>query len=303
MLSYYLPPITTTQPARSVALGEVHKMIVSEKWAQTTRLLRSFSQRERSGYKCRQLPFVSFSGIFTIRHSNHLVRHSGLLCFDFDHVGCEPCVRQLQRQLIADPLLDVHLAFRSPSGDGLKLVVGVASLVGLGPSAVVSREQIIEMHNAEYAKIAQHILRHHNIQVDKTNDVARACFLCHDTEAYIKLPSVVSIVNSQPTTVGTRHAASPTFDHRPSTVDQKLEYAIQRLEANRIDVTTHYYDWYRIGMALASHFGEAGRSYYHRISQFYPHYTLAETDKQYDRCLRYNHHRIGLGTLFYLINK
>jgi hypothetical protein len=184
-------------------------MIVSTKWAQTTRSLRSLSQNELSGYKRRQLPFVTFSGIFAMRHASRLICHSGLLCFDFDHVGCEACVRQLQRQLIADPLLDVCLAFRSPSGDGLKLVVKVASLVGLRQSAEVSRERIIEMHNAEYAKIAQHILQRHNIQVDKTSDMARACFLCHDPEAYIKLPSVVSTVNSQPTTAPPCSAPPP----------------------------------------------------------------------------------------------
>ena len=83
--------------------------------------------------------------------------------------------------------------------------------------------------------------------------------------------------------------------------DKTLETAIQRIEQHHIDVTTHYHDWYRIGMALASHYGEAGRDYYHRISRFYPHYTPQETNKQYDLCLRYNTHRIHLGTLFYLI--
>ena len=82
---------------------------------------------------------------------------------------------------------------------------------------------------------------------------------------------------------------------------QTLETAILRIEQRGIDVTARYHDWYRIGMALASHYGEAGRDYYHRISRYYPRYTADETNKQYDRCLRYNTHRIHLGTLFYLI--
>ncbi len=86
-----------------------------------------------------------------------------------------------------------------------------------------------------------------------------------------------------------------------SVEEKNLETAIQRIEQHHIDVTTHYHDWYRIGMALASHYGEAGRDYYHRISRFYPHYTPQETNKQYDLCLRYNTHQIHLGTLFYLI--
>ena len=84
--------------------------------------------------------------------------------------------------------------------------------------------------------------------------------------------------------------------------DKTLEMALLRIETHSIDVTTCYHDWYRIGMALASHYGEAGRDYYHRISRFYPRYTPLETNQQYDRCLRYNTHRIRLGTLFYLLN-
>ena len=83
--------------------------------------------------------------------------------------------------------------------------------------------------------------------------------------------------------------------------NKTLETAIQRIEQHHIEVTTHYHDWYRIGMALASHYGEAGRDYYHRLSHFYPHYTPQETNKQYDHCLHYNTHRFHLGTLFYLI--
>ena len=76
---------------------------------------------------------------------------------------------------------------------------------------------------------------------------------------------------------------------------------IQRIEAQRRDVTACYYDWFRIGMALANQFGESGRTFYHRISCYYPRYTYAETNRQYDRCLRYNNYQVSLGTLIYLL--
>ena len=90
---------------------------------------------------------------------------------------------------------------------------------------------------------------------------------------------------------------------KTSVEEKTLETAVHRIEQLGIDVTVHYHDWYRIGMALASHYGEAGRDYYHRISRFYPRYNPLETNQQYDRCLRYNTHRIRLGTLFYLLNR
>ena len=409
-------------------------MIVSDKWAQTTRSLRSLLKEEQADFKRRQLPFVTFSGTFTLRHNEHLVRHSGLLCFDFDHIGNETSVRDLQQRLIADPILNVYLAFRSPSGDGLKLVV--------------KNNFTPENHNAKYAQLAQYIQHNYNTSVDHTNDIARACFLCHDPKAYIRQSTVYgqqsteesrsddspqaefkfnpyknsykqeleshrddiiqagvsTPANSKQTpeprrggrensvgvtsvssverfrrsrelikkeekksfksvnqrslslwrekSVGDKTSRSVNSERSvrekeisicsPSSLsvesverfsrseranrsselsvlseesvgdktsrsdknsvrDKTLETAIQRIEQHHIDITARYHDWYRIGMALASHYGEAGRDYYHRLSRFYPHYTPQETNKQYDHCLHYNTHRIHLGTLFYLI--
>lgn len=50
-------------------------------------------------------------------------------------------------------------------------------------------------------------------------------------------------------------------------------------------------DWYNIGCSLASEFGERGRGFFHAVSQFYHNdkhrYNDEETDKMYNRCLRY----------------
>ena len=287
MFSYFLPPISNTRPARCVTLKEVYEMIVSDKWAQTTRSLRSLLKEEQADFKRRQLPFVTFSGTFTLRHNEHLVRHSGLLCFDFDHIGNETSVRDLQQRLIADPILNVYLAFRSPSGDGLKLVV--------------KNNFTPENHNVKYAQLAQYIQHNYNTSVDHTNDIARACFLCHDPKAYYNSQFIIHNSQLKKSVLSVGDKTSRSVNSVCSVRDKTLETAILRIEQQSIDITARYHDWYRIGMALASHYGEAGRDYYHRLSRFYPHYTPQETNKQYDHCLHYNTHRIHLGTLFYLI--
>ena len=38
----------------------------------------------------------------------------------------------------------------------------------------------------------------------------------------------------------------------------RIEVIVCRLESRRRDVTERYYDWFRIGLALASIFGEGG---------------------------------------------
>ena len=64
-----------------------------------------------------------------------------------------------------------------------------------------------------------------------------------------------------------------------------IELLTRRIEESGTDITATYDSWRDIGFALCHHLGEAGRSYYHRISRFYPGYTKEETDLQYDRCL------------------
>ena len=63
-----------------------------------------------------------------------------------------------------------------------------------------------------------------------------------------------------------------------------------------------YVDWLKIGGTLASIFGESGRSMYHSISRFYPHYTPDETDAQYSACIR-NKPGYGSGMIFSIAKK
>ena len=244
-------------------------MITSNKWAQTTAYLRSLLPNQRHKIKCTQFNFVTFSGIFTQRKAANLVRHSNLLCFDYDHVGDIEQLRHIRQQLIADTALDVQLLFRSPSGNGLKVVVH-RNIYREG----MSLQDVLHRHTAEYQRISHHIWLTHQLQADKTIDIARACFLCHDPEAFIKLPLVVSTINRQLSTDSSGLNSRDTACRvRPS--ETTIEQMIQRLEAQRRDVTTSYHDWFRIGMALATQFGESGRNYYHRISCYYPRYTYA----------------------------
>lgn len=291
MFSYFHSPITNIRPSSTLSLDLLHRMITSDKWEQTTAYLRSLLPNQRYKIKCTQLNFVTFSGIFTQRRASHLVRHSNLLCFDYDHIGNEEELRTMKRNLIADPLIDVQLIFRSPSGDGLKVVVG-SDIYQSGMAA----QDVLRRHVSEYQRISQAISRSHGIESDKTIDVARACFLCHDPEAFINSQCIMHnsqlIVSQQVGTHGSCVRSKETT----------IEQLIQRIEVQQRDVTSNYHDWFRIGMALANQFGEAGRTFYHRISCYYPRYTYTETNQQYDRCLRYNNYRIGFGTLIYLLN-
>lgn len=58
--------------------------------------------------------------------------------------------------------------------------------------------------------------------------------------------------------------------------DSDIEIVTQRIEAAGIDITANYQDWLDLGFALAGELGEAGRSYFQRLSRFYPGYDEQE---------------------------
>lgn len=275
--SYFASPISNTKPMGECDLSRIYDLIKSAKWAQTTERLRSLSsQEERRRYKVAHLDFVTFSGRFRSRRASALVEYSGLICIDIDHIESRERLEELRQQLIADEELKPKLVFRSPSGDGLKLVIESGAQ---------------EQHREAYDAAIKHIRARYQIEADHTPDVARACFLCYDPKAYFRLQSTDNRVQI----VGRGGVRLDDYG--------RIEVIVCRLESRRRDVTERYRDWFRIGLALASIFGEGGREFYHRISRFYPRYSMEETDGQYERCLRYTNHTTSIGTLIYLLTR
>lgn len=77
-----------------------------------------------------------------------------------------------------------------------------------------------------------------------------------------------------------------------------IETITQRIEATCTDITAGYDNWRDLGFAISEELRETGRDYYHRISRFNPDYDQAETDKQYDRCLRAHGTGVTIKTFF-----
>lgn len=71
----------------------------------------------------------------------------------------------------------------------------------------------------------------------------------------------------------------------------------QQIEERHVDIYDHDH-WFRTGFAFVDQFSEAGREYFHRACQFYPTYSRAECDKQYDYCLRANREGVTIRTFF-----
>ena len=161
-------------------LDAIYKRIVSggKGLDEKTKNARALSQTDKAKYrvyKTKEFPAVTFAGTFTRRNAQGLKQHSGMLVLDLD---------ELPRDKIPESLAalaqrgDIVLAFISPSGAGIKIVVRV------NPTPTNDPE-----HKAAYQAALDHFhpfLEELDISfnVDTgTKDLPRLCFLAHHPQA------------------------------------------------------------------------------------------------------------------------
>jgi hypothetical protein len=169
--SFYKRPISNITPYTKIAVSDAYRVIKGNYFKKQTLQLRQIADKaEASKFKRFNFHYVTFSGVFEKRHESALVRHSGLIVFDFDGVEDIPALRNL---LISDSEFETALLFVSPSGNGIKWVVEIDLELGT--------------HQQFYDGIKNYLEFTYSIKsLDKSGrDVARACFLPHDPEVYI----------------------------------------------------------------------------------------------------------------------
>ena len=184
-MSYFAAPITNKVPQRTVTLQEVAGIIRSTQLGLQTQNLRAIKDHNEARlYKGCHLPYVTPSGVFTYCNDQSLVKHSGLLCMDLDGVDDVEALKQL---LTADSHFLTPLAFRSPSGNGLKWFIVIdTSVCDHRTWFHAVRNYLLVTYKNLTAKMVD----------SQCQNVSRACFLCYDPSAYVNLHSVHSSVHS-----------------------------------------------------------------------------------------------------------
>ncbi len=168
--SFYKAPIRNVFPHKTVSLAQVYNAIKGDYYRHRTKELRSISDSVKARkYKAANFDYCTFSGVFNSRSDKSLVKHSELMCIDFDHVQNLDTLRQA---LLADEYFDTQLLFVSPSGDGLKWIIEIDTQEA--------------PHGEYFTSVANYILQTYSVKVDKSGkDISRACFLPFDPDAFI----------------------------------------------------------------------------------------------------------------------
>ena len=175
-MSFFRRPIKNTKPCREASPQDIYKYLVSDYAKAHTEHIRTIADnRERSRYKAANLDYITPGGTFRSRKENELIQASGYMVIDFDHI---PNAKGLVKRLANDTNFETILAFRSPSGDGVKWIVALPDTNKPDGTPFTYGEFFTILSN--YSK------KIYGIEADPSGkDICRACFLPHDPDAFI----------------------------------------------------------------------------------------------------------------------
>ncbi len=213
----------------------------------------------------KSLPAFTPSGTFSGGRRNELLlEYSRLIILDVDKVEN---VKQIRDK--AEDSIYTHACFLSPGGKGLKILI--------------KTDNSVTKHREAFLKAQTYFEKLLGLKIDPSGkDVTRLCFVSDDPELYYNPNSEVFKIAPE------------------KLLKNDVEKLIEQLNGKRIDITTNYEDWLRIGFALESEFGESGRFYYHEISKFNQDYSAENCNEQYDKCLKNNNSGVTIKTLFHI---
>lgn len=296
--SLYKGGIKNTTKAIDTSVASAIKLLQDEKTQTEIERLRSTTDEHIKKVVKNGLSYWTWSGTFKKREIAGLIKHSGLICIDFDAevniklpgmLKKEPVpnitdLAALRTALAADAY--THLLFASPRGNGLKVIVKIWP----------------ELHAESFLWLEKYYLDTYKVQIDESGkDVSRACFISYDAEPVHRLFSEVVPAEAVPAgtppvavnpETGEIEVEKPTlFGTEKHTVPKKQAgnynkalFCIDQIVRNKVDITEDYDDWLKIGFSMAT-FGEAGRELFHKISQFNPEYNYEDCEAKFNNAI------------------
>lgn len=298
-MSYFMPPITNKVPSATMTLDEVAARIRSQELAPQTEHLRGITDKaEARGYKGWNLPYVTPSGVFSYCSDDCLVKHSRVLCIDLD--GVED-VDGLKRLLIADRHFQTLMAFRSPSGNGVKWFIVI--------------DLSLCDHRAWFHAVRNYLLETYQFLTPKMVDVqcqnpSRACFLCYDPCVYVNLDNMLTGLIFDPVTWAGKSADKKkpvvTMKSQPSASQPlhpmeelaKARAVTRELLRRGANIADDYGDYLKLGFALANGLGSDGRELYHELCSQSTKYRETDCERKWQQCLRQTDGRTTIATFY-----
>ncbi len=272
VISLY-PIITETKNSKDISIDTFLQHVKDGRWQDEIINLRLLKDKEQIKSAKEKLPYVTISGKFKQRNNESIDKHSGFICMDIDHVEN---VNDVKSEICCDNYF--YAVFISCSGRGL------CALAKINPKS----------HLESFNFLSEHLYQKYNLNIDeKCKDVSRPRFISYDPDLYINENSQLCPVKPE------------TKKPKPINVNyvfQENDFTniINQITNAKIDLTSDYSAWIKIGFALANKFGENGRNYFHAISQYNENYNYEKADKKFTHLLRTSSDKVSVGYIYYL---
>jgi hypothetical protein len=228
-------------------------------------------EKQRAAAK-QKAPCVTVGGTFKERSDSGLIQHSGYIAIDIDDVED---INHLKSIICADRY--VYAAFVSISGRGLCLIFKI------NPAK----------HRESFQGISEYLYENYQVIADPTSiNVSRLRFVSYDPFIYIAdhVDKFIKYPKSKP----------PKKIEKVIYAKDDFEQILEQIQSRRLNLCENYHEWLRIAFSLVHQFGEAGRGYFHQISQYSSKYDSVITDKQYTSCLKHKgSNQATIATFYY----
>ena len=195
-------------------------------------------------YKAANFIAPTFAGVFPPkkRQAAHLGHHSGYIVLDIDDIQPLTLYALIAHLKNRD---DIILAFLSPSGTGLKVIVRISPI-----------PQNADEHKAAYKAVLKHfkdLAQKYQFTFDQSgSDCSRLCYLTHDRDA-IYHPNATPITwdrEKYRQVQATLTSKKPTFDFDRADIDTA---ALDYVDPTHPYENPNAYDtWYKVGIAIKS---------------------------------------------------
>lgn len=253
LVSYFSCVAQSHKPQGSLPLETI---LFSERVRAIVEALRAlpYGSAEFSQAK-RQMPCYTPSGVFSVRNSEGLICHSGVLCVEWDKVEDVDALKDLLGGL---PF--IFYAGLSCSGRGVFALVKIAD-----PTK----------HRAYFRALADYF-GGIGYKVDESGkDVCRLRVASYDAEPIFNANS--EVWNELPRVV------APTYTPRLATAtDERLLLAgVDYITRYGVDITVGRNNWLAIGSCVKSIMGAGGEDVFVALSRHHPQYRESDARKTY----------------------
>ncbi len=252
-VSYYKNVTNSHKPQGSLPLTSI---LFSERVRARVEALRSLPYGSDAFNQAkRQMPCYTPSGVFEVRNSDGLIKHSGMLCIEWDKVEDVDALKDLLGGL---PF--IYYAGLSCSARGVFALVKIAD----------------PTKHREYFKALANYFGGIGYEVDRSgSDVCRLRVASFDDTPIFNPDS--EVWNELPREV------APTYTPRMATAtDERLLMAgVEYITRHGIDITQGRNNWLAIGSCVKSILGVGGEEVFVSLSRYHQKYREYDTRKTY----------------------